>query len=150
VHVVLVEPEIPPNTGSIARLCAATNTPLHLVEPLGFRIDDRHLRRAGIDYWSYVDVRRHVDWPAFLAAHPGGRLRLFSARADRPYTACRYEKDDFLVFGGESRGLPAALREAHAEQLYGIPMLSAHVRSLNLATAVGIALYEALRQLGHA
>ena len=149
-HVVLVAPEIPPNTGSIARLCAATRTPLHLVEPLGFRIDDRHLRRAGIDYWSHVDVRRHADWPAFLAAHPGGRLRLFSARAEHPYTACRYAADDFLVFGGESRGLPPALREAYTGHLYRIPMASEHVRSLNLATAVGIVLYEALRQLGHA
>ena len=147
-HVALVEPEIPPNTGSIARLCAATHTPLHLVEPLGFRIDDRHLRRAGIDYWAHVDVRRHADWPAFLAAHPGGRLHLFSARAERPYTACRYAADDFLVFGGESRGLPPALREAYAGRLYRIPMASEHVRSLNLATAVGIVLYEALRQLG--
>jgi tRNA (cytidine/uridine-2'-O-)-methyltransferase len=150
VHVVLVEPEIPPNTGSIARLCAATATPLHLVEPLGFRIDDKHLRRAGIDYWSYVDVRRHRDWAAFLAAHPGGRLRLFSARAARPYTACRYAEDDFLVFGSESRGLPPALREAHAEHLYRIPMVSAHVRSLNVATAVAVVLFEALRQLGRA
>ncbi len=147
---VLVEPEIPPNTGSIARLCAATATPLHLVEPLGFQIDDRHLRRAGIDYWPHVDVRRHSDWAAFLAANPGGRLRLFSARAERPYTACRYAAEDFLVFGGESRGLPPALREAHAAELYGIPMASPHVRSLNLATAVAIVLYEALRQLGHA
>jgi tRNA (cytidine/uridine-2'-O-)-methyltransferase len=150
VHVVLVEPEIPPNTGSIARLCAATGTPLHLVEPLGFRIDDRHLRRAGIDYWPHVDVRRHADWPAFLAAHPGGRLRLFSARAARAYTSCRYDADDFLVFGGESRGLPPALCAAYAGDLYGIPMASPHVRSLNLATAVGIVLYEALRQLGRA
>ena len=149
-HVVLVEPEIPPNTGSIGRLCAATGTPLHLIEPLGFRIDDRHLRRAGLDYWPHVDARRYPSWPAFAATHPQGRFLLFSARAPRSYTCCRYAGDDFLIFGGESRGLPDALREQHAERLYGIPMQSVHVRSLNLATAVAIVLYEALRQLGRA
>jgi tRNA (cytidine/uridine-2'-O-)-methyltransferase len=148
VHVVLVEPEIPPNTGSIGRLCAATLSTLHLVEPLGFHIDDKHLRRAGLDYWPHLEVYRHPTWEAFVAAHPGGRLLLFSARAERPYTACHYRPDDFLVFGGESHGLPPALRGAHADRLYGIPMASPHVRSLNLATAVGIVLYEGLRQLG--
>ena len=147
-HVVLVEPEIPPNTGSIGRLCAATLTALHLVEPLGFHIDDKHLRRAGLDYWPYLEVYRHPSWEAFAAAHPEARLLLFSARAERPYTECRYRRDDFLVFGGESHGLPPALRGTHAERLYGIPMASPHVRSLNLATAVGIVLYEGLRQLG--
>jgi tRNA (cytidine/uridine-2'-O-)-methyltransferase len=148
VHVVLVHPEIPPNTGSIARLCAATGTPLHLIEPLGFTIDDKHLRRAGLDYWPFVDVHRHPSWAAFAAAHAGGRFLLYAARAPRSYTACRHGADDFLVFGGEAHGLPAALRAAHAEQLYGIPLFTTHVRSLNLATAVGIVLYEALRQLG--
>lgn len=149
-HIVLVEPEIPPNTGSIARLCAATGTPLHLIEPLGFRIDDRHLKRAGLDYWPHVDVRRYPSWAAFTAAHTEARLLLFSARAPRSYTTHSYRGDEFLVFGGESRGLPAPLRQAHADRFYGIPILTTHVRSLNLATAVGIVLYEALRQTGRA
>ena len=145
-HIVLVAPEIPPNTGSIGRLCVATNTPLHLVEPLGFIIDDKHLRRAGLDYWPHVEMRRHVDWNAFLAAKPSGRLLCFAARSPRPYTAATYEPDDFLVFGSESCGLPPAIRAAHAETTFGIPIMSAHVRSLNLATAAAIVLYEALRQ----
>lgn len=147
VHVVLVAPEIPPNTGSIARLCAATNTPLHLIEPLGFRIDDKHLRRAGLDYWQYVNVRRYPSWTAFVGAHPAGTLRVFSARTNRSYTSCRYGPDDFLVFGSESNGLPQALRDAYADELYSIPIHHDHVRSLNVATAVAIVLYEALRQL---
>jgi tRNA (cytidine/uridine-2'-O-)-methyltransferase len=146
-HVVLVEPEIPPNTGSIARLCAATETPLHLVGRLGFTIDDRHLRRAGLDYWPHVPLHRHTDWPAFVAAVPGRRLG-FSARATRPYTAIRFAPEDALVFGGETRGLPAAVRAELGDELYRIPIRSPHVRSLNLANAVSIVLYEALRQLG--
>jgi tRNA (cytidine/uridine-2'-O-)-methyltransferase len=147
-HVVLVAPEIPQNTGSIGRLCVATNTTLHLVDPLGFTIDDRHLRRAGLDYWPHVDLARHPSWDAFLASRPGGRLLCFSARAARSYTTFRYRADDLLVFGSESRGLPPALREIHAEATYGIPLASEHVRSLNLANAVAIVLYEGLRQQG--
>lgn len=145
-RIVLVEPEIPPNTGSIARLCAATETPLHLVGRLGFTIDDRHLRRAGLDYWPYVRVHRHDDWPAFAAAVSGRRLG-FSARAERLYTEIRFDPEDALVFGGETRGLPAALAGELAPYLYRIPITSPHVRSLNLANAVAIVLYEALRQL---
>jgi len=146
-HIVLVEPEIAPNTGSIARLCAATESPLHLVEPLGFRIDDKHLRRAGLDYWPYVEVHRYQNWDAFLGRHPEARLFFLSAHSERSYTDCRYIRDDFLVFGGESRGLPQVLRESYADRFYGIPMATTHVRSLNLATAAAIVLYEALRQL---
>jgi tRNA (cytidine/uridine-2'-O-)-methyltransferase len=145
-RVVLVEPEIPPNTGSIGRLCAATDTPLHLVGRLGFTIDDKHLRRAGLDYWPHVRLQRHDDWAAFAAAIPGRRLG-FSARAERPYTAIDFEADDVLVFGGETRGLPAAVRATLAPHLYRIPIASPHVRSLNLANAVAVVLYEALRQL---
>ena len=147
-HVVLVAPEIPQNTGSIGRLCLATASTLHLIDPLGFTIDDRHLRRAGLDYWRHVDVVRHPDWSAFETRRPPGRLLCFSARASRSYTSVRYRPDDFLVFGSESRGLPAAIRTAQAEATFGIPVASEHVRSLNLATAVAIVLYEALRQQG--
>jgi tRNA (cytidine/uridine-2'-O-)-methyltransferase len=150
VHVVLVAPEIPHNTGSIGRLCVATDTTLHLIDPLGFVIDDRHLRRAGLDYWPHVRLVRHRSWAAFTGARPPGRLLCFSARASRSYTGVRYRDDDLLVFGGESRGLPADVRETHAGDLYGIPLESPHVRSLNLATAVAVVLFEALRQLGRA
>jgi tRNA (cytidine/uridine-2'-O-)-methyltransferase len=147
-HVVLVAPEIPQNTGSIGRLCLASNTTLHLVDPLGFTIDDRHLRRAGLDYWRHVRVVRHASWDAFLAARPSGRLVCFSARASRSYTTVRYRDDDLLVFGGESRGLPPAIRAAHADATFGIPIASEQVRSLNLANAVAVVLYEGLRQRG--
>ena len=147
-HVVLVAPEIPQNTGSIGRLCVATGSTLHLVDPLGFTIDDRHLRRAGLDYWPHVELVRHPTWEAFEAARAGGRLLCFSARASRSYTTVRYRADDFLVFGGESSGLPPALRATHRDALYGIPLASEHVRSLNLATAVAVVLYEGLRQQG--
>lgn len=145
-HIALLEPEIPPNTGSIARLCAATETPLHLIGPLGFTIDDKHLRRAGLDYWPYVPLTRHDSWEEFRGTLPGRRLG-FSARATRVYTHVRFRPDDVLVFGGETRGLPAAVQEELAPELYRIPITSAHVRSLNLANAVSIVLYEALRQL---
>ncbi|MBI3769288.1 MAG: tRNA (cytidine(34)-2'-O)-methyltransferase [Deltaproteobacteria bacterium] len=145
-HIALVEPEIPPNTGSIARLCAATETPLHLVGHLGFTIDDRHLRRAGLDYWPYVPLSRHDSWEALRAALPG-RFLGFSARAPRLYTELRFRPDDVLVFGGETRGLAASIQAELAPELYRIPITSAHVRSLNLANAVSIVLYEGLRQL---
>ncbi len=147
-HVVLVAPEIPPNTGSIGRLCVATGTPLHLVDPLGFVIDDKHLRRAGLDYWPHLEVHRWPSWEVFAGARPPGRVLCFAARAPRSYTSVTYRPDDLLVFGGESRGLPEAVRAAHADDLYGIPIRSPHVRSLNLATAVAIVLFEGLRQLG--
>jgi tRNA (cytidine/uridine-2'-O-)-methyltransferase len=147
-HVVLVAPEIPQNTGSIGRLCVATGSTLHLIDPLGFTIDDRHLRRAGLDYWPYVRCLRHPSWEAFRAARPPGRLLCFAARAPRSYTTLRYREDDLLVFGCESRGLPPAIRDAHADATFGIPIASEHVRSLNLATAVAVVLYEALRQQG--
>ncbi len=147
-HVVLVAPDIPQNTGSIGRLCLATGSTLHLIDPLGFTIDDRHLRRAGLDYWRHVDVRRHPDWSAFETRRPPGRLLCFTARAPRSYTTVPYRDDDFLVFGGESRGLPATIRGAYADALFRIPVASEHVRSLNLATAVAVVLYEALRQQG--
>jgi tRNA (cytidine/uridine-2'-O-)-methyltransferase len=133
-QVVLFEPEIPPNTGSVARLCAATLTPLHLIEPLGFKIDDKHLKRAGLDYWEFVDLRVHPSWQHFIDVAAPKQLWFFSKRATRSYTGVRYEDADFLVFGPER-----AVR---------IPMLGTGVRSLNLSNAVSIALYETLRQLG--
>lgn len=147
-QIVLYEPEIPPNTGSVARLCAATLTPLHLIEPLGFKIDDKHLKRAGLDYWEFVRFHVHKSWEAFIQAAAPGTLWLFSKRATKSYTAARYHEDDFLVFGPETRGLPQSMLEAHATHTLRIPMMGAGVRSLNLSNAVSIALYEALRQLG--
>jgi len=149
VHVVLVEPEIPPNTGSIARLCAATATRLHLVGKLGFSLDDRYLKRAGLDYWPFVQLELHADWDEFLAAARPARIAGFSAHGVESYTRRTYSHDDFLVFGGETRGLPDSLR-ARLAPLWRIPMRGAGVRSLNLATAVSIVLYEGLRQLGEA
>jgi len=146
--VVLVAPEIPQNTGSIGRLCVATDSHLHLIDPLGFTIDDRHLRRAGLDYWPHVRWSRHASWETFLAARRAGRLLCFAARASRSYTTVRYREDDLLVFGCESRGLPASIRAAYADATFGIPLASEHVRSLNLATAVAVIVYEALRQVG--
>jgi tRNA (cytidine/uridine-2'-O-)-methyltransferase len=148
-RIALVEPEIPQNTGSIARLCAATATPLHLVGKLGFSLEDRYLKRAGLDYWPYVDLTVHESWAAFLAARPAGRLVGLSAHGDASYTRVAYREDDTLVFGGETRGLPADVREQIAP-LYRIPMSGTGVRSLNLANAASIVLYEGLRQLGRA
>jgi tRNA (cytidine/uridine-2'-O-)-methyltransferase len=146
-HVALWEPEIPPNTGNIARLCAATGAVLHLVGRLGFRIDDRSLRRAGLDYWRHVDVRRHVTLADFEQAVAGARIFCFSARATVPYTRAVYQDGDCLLFGGETHGLPPEVLERHAGRVLLIPMPAGQVRSLNLATAAGIVLYEALRQL---
>jgi tRNA (cytidine/uridine-2'-O-)-methyltransferase len=146
-HVALWEPEIPPNTGNVARLCAATGAVLHLIGRLGFRLDDRAVRRAGLDYWPHVDVRRHGTFADFTAAVGDARLFCFSARATRPYTEVHYKDGDWLLFGGETYGLPPEVLECYAEQTFAIPMPAGKVRSLNLATAVGIVLYEALRQM---
>jgi tRNA (cytidine/uridine-2'-O-)-methyltransferase len=146
-----VEPEIPPNTGNVARLCAATASPLHLVGRLGFRIDAHSVRRAGVDYWHLVDLRQHVDFEYFLrswrAESPGGSLHLFSAIAHASYLEAAYTSGDALVFGKESVGLSERLLERFPDRVVGIPTMGG-VRSLNLANAAGIALYEALRQLG--
>lgn len=147
-HIVFVEPEIPPNTGTTARLCAATNTTFHLVGPLGFSLEDRYLKRAGLDYWPYVEVHYYLDWHDFLARRPAGRMLGFSARAIRSYTQVQYREDDLLIFGSETRGLSSEIKTLLADALYTIPMEGTHVRSLNLSTAAAIVLYEARRQLG--
>lgn len=145
-HVILHNPEIPPNTGNIARLCAATNTPLHLIEPLGFRIDNAKLRRAGLDYWDAIDIRVHPHLDACLESIHPNQLYLFSTAGGKPYTAASFQPGDALLFGCETSGLPEALLKTHSEQIYGIPMRTDHVRSLNLSSSVAIVLYEALRQ----
>ena len=147
-HIVLYQPEIPQNTGSIARLCAATDTTLHLVAPLGFKIDDKHLKRAGLDYWEFVELHLHKSWDDFLAHNPAKNLLFFSKRATQPYTLVRYQQDDYLVFGRETCGLPQELLDANQKRSYRIPMMGRGVRSLNLSNAVSIVLYEGLRQLG--
>jgi tRNA (cytidine/uridine-2'-O-)-methyltransferase len=145
-HVALVEPEIPPNTGNIARVCAATLTPLHIVGATGFRMDDRTLKRAGLDYWDEVELYRHIDMDALYSSLPASRFLYFTTKVERPYTDWRFQGGDCLVFGPETRGLPARLLEANSDRCLTIPMANERVRSLNLATSVGIALYEALRQ----
>ncbi|MEB3198952.1 MAG: tRNA (cytidine(34)-2'-O)-methyltransferase [Synechococcaceae cyanobacterium] len=153
-RVVLFEPQIPPNTGNIARTCVATGSPLHLIEPLGFSLDDRFLRRAGLDYWPALDLHRHPDQEAFLAERLrlGGRLIGFSSHASEPYDKLGFRSDDWLLFGRESDGLPEALLE-QCEQRLRIPIRRwsprnpIGVRSLNLSVSVAVALFEALRQL---
>lgn len=150
-HVVLVEPEIPPNTGNVARLCAATGSPLHLVGKLGFRIDEQSVRRAGVDYWHLVDVRQHTDFEAFeqaqAQAHRGGKTWMFSAHATLSLYDAPFEPGDALVFGKESVGLDPDLVARFPETTVGIPTLGA-VRSLNLANAASLGIYEALRRAG--
>ena len=147
IHVALIEPEIPPNTGNIARLCAATFTPLHLVGRLGFRTDDKAVKRAGLDYWGEVDISYHLNIRALYEALPDGRFLYFTTKAERAYTDFKYAQGDCLVFGRETRGLPEELLRANWDRCLTIPMPNRRVRSLNLATSAGVALYEALRQI---
>lgn len=149
-HVALFEPEIPPNTGNIARLCAATHTPLHIVGVTGFRMDDRTLKRSGLDYWDEVKLHRHIDIAALYAALPQSRFIYLTTKAERPYTAWEYLATDCLVFGPETRGLPEELLKGNWDNCLTIPMPNSNVRSLNLATSVGIVLYEAIRQTNFA
>jgi tRNA (cytidine/uridine-2'-O-)-methyltransferase len=146
IHVALFRPEIHPNTGNIARLCAANRIPLHLVGTLGFRIDERSVRRAGLDYWPFVDIRRERDLDELKSKLPGARVFYFSARAKNLYTDITYRAGDCLVFGPESTGFSEEFLLENHDCALRIPMLSPNVRSLNLATCVGIAVYEALRQ----
>lgn len=145
-NIVLVEPEIPPNTGSIARLCGATDTILHLVHPLGFSIDDKHLKRAGLDYWRHVQIVNWQNLDQFLAAQAETRLHFLSKKSRRPYTGAAFRPGDFLIFGKETKGLPEEVLRLYSDRCLTIPMSNPHIRSLNLAQAAAIVLYEALRQ----
>lgn len=147
-RVCLVEPEIPPNTGNIARLCAATFTDLHIVGVTGFRLDEKAVKRAGLDYWSEVKIHRHIDLNGLYAALPYSRFLYFTTKSKRIYTDWQYRENDCLIFGRETRGLPEELLKANWENCLTIPMPNPNVRSLNLATSVGIVLYEAIRQIG--
>ncbi len=146
-HIVLLEPEIPQNTGNIGRLAGALRCPLHLVGPLGFRVDEKAVRRAGLDFWHLVDVRQHVDLAHFQHAEPDAKLRLFSSVGRRSFHDAQFEAGDALVFGRESRGLPQELLDAHPDETYALPTIG-EVRSLNLANTVAIVSYEYMRQLG--
>jgi tRNA (cytidine/uridine-2'-O-)-methyltransferase len=146
-NVVLVEPEIPPNTGNVARLCLASGSRLHLVKPLGFSVDDRQLRRAGMDYWRQVDLQYWEDLNSFeTATRTPARRFFFTTKTDRNYWDAEFEPEDYLVFGRETKGLPESLLDAQSESCLTIPMQPG-ARSLNLATAVAVVLFEAVRQL---
>ena len=146
-HVALVEPEIPPNTGNIARLCAATFTHLHIVGVPAFRMDDRTLRRAGLDYWEEVVLHRHDDLDELYSTLPDSRFLYFTTKSSTPYTTCEFRDEDCLIFGPETRGLSADVLASNPDRCLTIPMANENVRSLNLANSVAIVLFEAIRQL---
>ncbi|MFN2511981.1 MAG: tRNA (cytidine(34)-2'-O)-methyltransferase [Pyrinomonadaceae bacterium] len=146
IRVALVEPEIPPNTGSIARLCAATRVPLHIVGVTGFRLDDRAVRRAGLDYWPEVILHRHADLASLYGSLPDARFLYLTTKADKAYCDWAFADDDCLIFGRETGGLPETVLRENWDRCLTIPLLNPKVRSLNLAMSVGIVLYEALRQ----
>jgi len=145
-NIVLIEPEIPPNTGSIARLCGATDSILHLVKPLGFSTDDRYLKRAGLDYWQFVRIVYWDSFDQFLQAQDETKLYFLSKKVTRPYSTARFQPGDFLVFGKETKGLPAEILKYYQDRCYTLPMSNPNIRSLNLAMTAGIVLYEAIRQ----
>jgi tRNA (cytidine/uridine-2'-O-)-methyltransferase len=150
-NIVLVEPEIPPNTGNVARLCAATKTRLHLIEPFGFKLDDKQLKRAGMDYWQHVEWRRWPDWKAFATqVRSGAQLWFIESGGPKLYSEVNYTPDDYLVFGRETAGLPKSLLDTHRDHWLRVPMFHAEARSLNLSNCAALVLYEALRQHGFA
>ena len=150
-HIVLVEPEIPPNTGNVARLCAATRTTLHLIEPFGFKLDDSQLKRAGMDYWQQVQWHRWKSWTEFAAqAGPDARLWFIESSGSRHYAEVQYQSNDYVVFGRETAGLPKPLLEQNRDLWLRIPMFNREARSLNLSNCAALVLYEALRQQGFA
>ena len=148
-NVVLHEPEIPANTGNIGRTCVATNTRLHLIEPLGFRLDEKSLKRAGMDYWGSLDVTTYIDYADFLERNPGAKIYMATTKAPKVYTEVSYEPDCYIMFGKESAGIPEEILVQHQEDCVRIPMVG-DIRSLNLSNSVSIVLYEALRQNGFA
>ena len=143
-NIVLVEPEIPPNTGSIARLCGATNTVLHLIHPLGFSTDDKHLKRAGLDYWKFVDIRYWDSLDTFLEAQEEIKLYFLTTKTSKSYVDAQYQPGDYLIFGKETKGLPEEILKLYADRCFTLPMANPNIRSLNLAMTAGIVLYEAL------
>jgi tRNA (cytidine/uridine-2'-O-)-methyltransferase len=150
-HIVLLEPEIPPNTGNVARLCAATNTTLHLIEPFGFKLADSHLKRAGMDYWQHVTWHRWKNWCEFRTAiSSAARLWFIESGGGKHYADVQFATDDYMIFGRETAGLPKALLEQHRDRWLRIPMFNDQARSLNLSNCVALVLYEALRQQGFA
>ena len=150
-HVVLVEPEIPPNTGNVARLCAATDSTLHLIEPFGFKLDDSQLKRAGMDYWQHVNWKRWQSWPQFRSSLDSkAGLWYIESGGKQIYSDARFKADDYLVFGRETAGLPKPLLEANQNSWLRIPMFNREARSLNLSNCVALVLFEALRQQGFA
>jgi tRNA (cytidine/uridine-2'-O-)-methyltransferase len=144
-HIVLHQPEIPQNTGNIGRTCVATNTSLHLIEPLGFRLGEKELRRAGMDYWQHLDVTRYIDYQDFRDKHPGAKVWMATTKAKKSYTDVSFGMDDYIMFGKESAGIPEEILVDNEEYCIRIPMGS-DIRSLNLSNSVAIVLYEALRQ----
>lgn len=145
-NIVLVEPEIPPNTGSIARLCGATNSVLHLIRPLGFSTDNKYLKRAGLDYWQHVEIRYWQSLEEFLVAQQEVNLFFFTTKVARTYTSAQFKPGDYLIFGKETKGLPEQILHLYQDRCFTLPMTNPHIRSLNLAMTAGIVLYEALRQ----
>ncbi|MBC8573981.1 tRNA (cytidine(34)-2'-O)-methyltransferase [Jingyaoa shaoxingensis] len=144
-NIVLFEPEIPANTGNIGRTCVATGTRLHLIEPLGFRLNEKSVKRAGMDYWEHLDVTRYINYEDFLAKNPGAKIYMASTKAPRCYTEVQYEPDCYIMFGKESGGIPEEILLENQETAVRIPMME-EIRSLNLGNSVAIVLYEALRQ----
>lgn len=148
-NIVLVEPEIPPNTGNVARLCAATNSVLHIIEPLGFSLDDKDLKRAGMDYWKYTTWKKWRNWREFCSALPqNARMWFIESNGKKHYAEVKYQPEDYLVFGRETAGLPMELLHQNQERWLRIPMFNPNARSINLSNCVAIVLYEALRQFG--
>lgn len=145
-NIVLVEPEIPPNTGSIARLCGATDSVLHLVHPLGFSTDDKYLKRAGLDYWRFVSIVHWESLDSFLQAQDENRLYFYTTKVSSPYYTASYNRGDFFIFGKETKGLPIDILKLYHDRCYTLPMANPGIRSLNLAMTAGIVLYEAIRQ----
>ena len=146
-HIILHQPEIPANTGNIGRTCVATGTSLHLIEPLGFRLNEKEIKRAGMDYWEHLDVTRYMNFEEFREKHPGAKIWMATTKAQKTYTEVAFGPDDFIMFGKESAGIPEEILVENEENCIRIPMLPT-IRSLNLSNSVAIVLYEALRQQG--